>query len=124
MHVPAPAILLDLDGTLIDSQPGILSSCRTALRALGHVPGPMQNLSAVIGPPMDDVMRFLLAPYPNECYIEGVLHRHAHTAEGQCHMLCRCIDFCLIGDYHATWMPLRPIINPIPPYCQYGSPRA
>ena len=72
MHVPAPAILLDLDGTLIDSQPGILSSCRTALRALGHVPGPMQDLSAVIGPPMDDVMRFLLAPYGDDRITEAV----------------------------------------------------
>ena len=72
MHAPASAILLDLDGTLIDSQPGILSSCRAALRALGHVPGPMQNLSAVIGPPMDDVMRFLLAPYGDDRVAEAV----------------------------------------------------
>ena len=39
MPTSACAILLDLDGTLIDSQPGILSSYRAAaLRALGHVP--------------------------------------------------------------------------------------
>lgn len=72
MHAPAPAILLDLDGTLIDSQPGILSSCRAALRVLGHVPGPMHDLSAVIGPPMDDVMRFLLTPYGDDRVAEAV----------------------------------------------------
>ncbi len=72
MPTPASAILLDLDGTLIDSQPGILSSCRAALHALGHVPGPMHDLSAVIGPPMDDVMRFLLAPYGDDRVAEAV----------------------------------------------------
>ena len=34
------AILLDLDGTLIDSRPGIAASCEAALRALGHAPDP------------------------------------------------------------------------------------
>ena len=72
MHTPAPAILLDLDGTLIDSQPGILSSCQAALRTLGHVPGPMRDLSAVVGPPIDDVMRFLLAPYGDDRVTEAV----------------------------------------------------
>ena len=32
------SVLLDLDGTLIDSYPGILASCLAALRALGHEP--------------------------------------------------------------------------------------
>src|SRR5712675_2699534 len=32
------SVLLDLDGTLIDSHPGILASCLAALRALGHKP--------------------------------------------------------------------------------------
>src|SRR5712671_8168925 len=31
---PTCSVLLDLDGTLIDSQPGILASCLAALRAL------------------------------------------------------------------------------------------
>ena len=31
----APIMLLDLDGTLIDSQPGIAASCQAALRSLG-----------------------------------------------------------------------------------------
>ena len=32
------SVVLDLDGTLIDSHPGILASCLAALRALGHQP--------------------------------------------------------------------------------------
>src|SRR5436190_6552943 len=32
--LPTYSVLLDLDGTLIDSEPGILASCLAALRAL------------------------------------------------------------------------------------------
>jgi phosphoglycolate phosphatase-like HAD superfamily hydrolase len=32
------SVLLDLDGTLVDTYPGILASCHAALRALGHKP--------------------------------------------------------------------------------------
>jgi phosphoglycolate phosphatase len=72
MSSAAPAILLDLDGTLIDSQPGILSSCRAALRALGHEPELELDLSAIIGPPIDDVMRLLLEPYADDRVAEAV----------------------------------------------------
>ncbi len=72
MLSPAPAILLDLDGTLIDSEPGILSSCHAALRALGHTPDPSLDLSAFIGPPIDDIMRVLLEPYGDDRTTEAV----------------------------------------------------
>lgn len=72
MLTPAPAILLDLDGTLVDSQPGIVSSCRVALSALGHpAPEPSLDLSAMIGPPIE-VMRLLLEPYGDDPGAEGV----------------------------------------------------
>ena len=72
MPSPAPTILLDLDGTIIDSQPGILASCKAALRALGHVPEPSLDISALIGPPIDDIMRVLLAPYGDDRVTEAV----------------------------------------------------
>jgi phosphoglycolate phosphatase len=68
----SPTILLDLDGTLIDSQPGILSSCRAALGALGHSPEPSIDLSVMIGPPIEDVMRLLLEPYGDDRITEAV----------------------------------------------------
>jgi phosphoglycolate phosphatase len=67
-----PSVLLDLDGTLVDSQPGILSSCSNALRALGHDPGPSLDLSGLIGPPIEDVMRSLLRPYGDDRVTEAV----------------------------------------------------
>ncbi|MFE0753440.1 HAD hydrolase-like protein [Inquilinus sp. NPDC058860] len=72
MSSDTSSVLLDLDGTLIDSQPGILMSCRAALRALGHEPGPSLDLTAIIGPPIDDVMRLLLEPFGDDRIIEAV----------------------------------------------------
>jgi phosphoglycolate phosphatase len=72
MLSPAPTVLLDLDGTLIDSEPGILSSCRAALRAMGHTPEPSLDLSAFIGPPIDETMRLLLEPYGDDRTTEAV----------------------------------------------------
>ena len=71
MSRPIPTILLDLDGTLVDSAPGILSSCRAALRALGHIPAPSLDLSTMIGPPIEDLMRLLLEPYGDDRVAEG-----------------------------------------------------
>ena len=72
MSSPTPSVLLDLDGTLIDSQAGILSSYQAALRTLGHVPEPTPDLSAIIGPPIEDVMRLLLEPYGDDRVAEAV----------------------------------------------------
>jgi len=68
----ACSVLLDLDGTLIDSQPGILSSCRAALRALGHESDPSLDLAGIIGPPIEDIMRLLLKPYRDGRVAEAV----------------------------------------------------
>ena len=70
--MPSPAILLDLDGTLVDSEPGILSSCLAALRARGHTPDPSLDISAIIGPPIEDIMGVLLEPYGDDRIAEAV----------------------------------------------------
>lgn len=75
------AILLDLDGTLVDSEPGILSSCRAALTAMGHGGELPSNLSGLIGPPIEDVMRLLLAPYGDERVAEAVAAYRADYGE-------------------------------------------
>jgi phosphoglycolate phosphatase len=68
----SPSVLLDLDGTLVDSLPGIQSSCRAALHALGHAPEATLELSALIGPPVEDVMRLLLEPLGDDRVAEAV----------------------------------------------------
>ncbi|MEZ5213180.1 HAD hydrolase-like protein [Gordonia sp. (in: high G+C Gram-positive bacteria)] len=54
---PATVLLVDLDGTLTDSYPGIAASFRHALDTMG-APAPSDDFVAgIVGPPMLDTMR-------------------------------------------------------------------
>lgn len=48
------AVFLDLDGTLMDSEPGILSSLRAAFIETGHADIAVSDLTWMIGPPFID----------------------------------------------------------------------
>ena len=75
------SVLLDLDGTLIDSYPGILASCLAAVRALGHEPDGTLDIRNVIGPPLADIMRVLLQPYDDDRVDEAVAAYRQHYGE-------------------------------------------
>lgn len=75
------SVLLDLDGTLIDSQPGILASCHAALRALGHEPDEALDIRQVIGPPLEDIMHVLLKSYGDDRVDEAVAAYRQHYGE-------------------------------------------
>jgi phosphoglycolate phosphatase len=78
---PARSVLLDLDGTLIDSQPGILASSLAALRALGHEPDETLDIKRIIGPPLEDMMRVLLQSYGDDRIDEAVAAYRRHYGE-------------------------------------------
>lgn len=73
--------LLDLDGTLIDSYPGILASCRAALRALGHAPDESLDIRRFIGPPLEEIMQVLLQSYGDDRVDEAVAAYRRHYGE-------------------------------------------
>jgi phosphoglycolate phosphatase len=75
------SVLLDLDGTLIDSYPGILASCLAALRALGHEPDETLDIRRTIGPPLEDVMQILLQSYGDDRVGEAVAAYRQHYGE-------------------------------------------
>jgi phosphoglycolate phosphatase len=75
------SVLLDLDGTLIDSYPGILESCLSALRALGHEPKEAFDIRRVIGPPIEDIMRALLQSYGDDRVDDAVLAYRRHYGD-------------------------------------------
>lgn len=75
------SVLLDLDGTLIDSHPGILASCLAALRALGHAPDQSLDIRRIIGPPLEDGMQVLLRPYGDDRVTEAVAAYRRHYGE-------------------------------------------
>jgi phosphoglycolate phosphatase len=77
----ASSVLLDLDGTLVDSQPGIFASCRAALCALGHDPGKASAIKLVIGPPLEEILQALLQAYGDDRLDEAVAAYRQHYGE-------------------------------------------
>jgi len=64
--VSARAVLLDLDGTLSDSRPGIVACFGHTLRTLGHDPDSAGDLTWAVGPPIAVSLRRLLAQYGDD----------------------------------------------------------
>ncbi len=56
-------VLLDLDGTLVESGPGIVAHIRHAMQVVGHALAPEADLSWVVGPPLHDIFGRLLDPF-------------------------------------------------------------
>jgi phosphoglycolate phosphatase len=77
------SVLLDLDGTLIDSHPGILASCLAALHALGHEPDETLDtrIRRSIGPPLEELMQILLQSYGDDRVGEAVAAYRQHYGE-------------------------------------------
>ena len=75
------SVLLDLDGTLIDSQPGIVASCFAALRALGHNPDEAPDITRFIGPPLEEMLRAVLQVYDDDRVDEAVAAYRQHYGE-------------------------------------------
>lgn len=75
------SVLLDLDGTLIDSHPGILASYIAALRALGHEPDETLDIRGSIGPPLEDAMRSVLQGFGDDRVGEAIAAYREHYGE-------------------------------------------
>jgi phosphoglycolate phosphatase len=84
--VSAPAvrnIIFDLDGTLLDSRPGIVAGLRHALRRLGRELPADFPFDWAVGPPLREVIARLLAPYEGPRIEEGVAaYREWYSAVG------------------------------------------
>jgi len=72
MSSELPSVLLDLDGTLIDSLPGIEASIRAAFHTMGHELDASLDLAPFIGPPTEETMQALLAPFGDDRVAEAV----------------------------------------------------
>ncbi len=83
LRIMTCSVLLDLDGTLINSHPGILASCLAALRALGHEPDETLDIRRTIGPPLEDVMQILLQSYGDDKVGEAVAAYRQHYGESE-----------------------------------------
>ena len=77
MAAPPLSILFDLDGTIVDSKPGILASCNAALQALGHRPDNL-DIDKLIGPPLEEVLAEVLGRFGDDRVAEAVLAYRDH----------------------------------------------
>ena len=55
-----PAVLFDLDGTLIESAGGIIANIRHAMQVIGRPLDPDRDLTWAVGPPLRDIFARLL----------------------------------------------------------------
>ncbi|MGE0221894.1 MAG: HAD hydrolase-like protein [Acetobacteraceae bacterium] len=77
------AVLLDLDGTLSDSRPGIAASFRYTVARMGHDPDRAGDLTWAVGPPIGVSIRRLLAQYGDERVDEAIeIYRARYSAVG------------------------------------------
>jgi phosphoglycolate phosphatase len=77
------AVLLDLDGTLADSRPGIEACFHHMLAELGHDPAIAGELSWAVGPPMAVSIGTLLAKYGDDRVDLGIAtYRARYTTVG------------------------------------------
>lgn len=75
-------VLFDLDGTLTDSAPGILSSLRYALEQMGEPIPDEETLGRFIGPPMRDALEEILHFPPERCAQGVKLYRERYSETG------------------------------------------
>jgi len=77
------AVLLDLDGTLSDSRPGIEACFRYMLEQLGHDPAVAGDVTWAVGPPIAVSVRRLLEVYHDDRVDLGLsTYRARYTTTG------------------------------------------
>jgi phosphoglycolate phosphatase len=81
--VEADPILFDLDGTLTESGPGIISSVRYALATMGRPALDDEQLRRFIGPPLLDSFRDICGFDPTEVTDAIAAYRVHYATDGQ-----------------------------------------
>ena len=101
------AVLLDLDGTLADSRPGIEASLRFMLAEMGHDPRVAGDVTWAVGPPIAWSIGTLLAKYSDTRAEDGLrIYRARYSEVG----LYDCTAYPgipeMLAALHATGRPL------------------
>lgn len=81
-HIPYDAVLFDLDGTLCNSEKGIVTSMQYAMDRLGQKIPEGMNFHAVIGPPLYDTFVNIFGLTPELARKAMVLYREHFDREG------------------------------------------
>jgi phosphoglycolate phosphatase len=73
VSAPAPAVLLDLDGTLVDSRAAIVAGINATLAAHGEPERPAAELIPFIGPPLHGTFGTLLGRDPGDPGLDEIV---------------------------------------------------
>ena len=81
-------VLIDLDGTMVDTAPDIVEAVSRMVRALGAEPLPFKTVSGFIGNGVPTLVRRVLAasaiaPAVDEQRAQGLFHRHYEDTNGR-----------------------------------------
>ena len=74
------AVLFDLDGTINDSGPGIMNSCRYAMEKMGHEPLPEETMRRFVGPSLQYSFQTFCGMDEEEAERAIVLYRECYSA--------------------------------------------
>ena len=82
------AVLIDLDGTLVDTAPDIVEAASRMLQELGAAPLPFKTVSGFIGNGVPNLVRRVLEasaiePAVEEQYAQSLFHRHYEDTNGR-----------------------------------------
>ena len=80
--MPPTCLLLDLDGTLVDSAPGITASVIAALTEIGHPVPPAGALRSFVGPPMRESFREVVGLDPETAERALSVYRRHYAETG------------------------------------------
>ncbi|MGV0758585.1 HAD family hydrolase [Tistrella mobilis] len=82
MAAPADiTVLLDMDGTLIDSHDAVVRCIHMTMEEMGHPADRTEDLGWTIGPPLTDTMALLLGRHGDDRVAEGVAVFQRHHDE-------------------------------------------
>jgi len=76
--------IFDLDGTLLDTSPGIIETVRYMERTLGLPPVPQEQLRGFIGPPLEDSFARFYHAGPEEAQRLTGIFREKYLVDGVC----------------------------------------
>ncbi len=112
------AVLFDMDGTLVDSQPGIVVAMNATLRALGEPERDEADLRARIGPPLPETIGELLGRPPAELddIVAGYRERYRATMREGTFVYPGIPE--LLADLHAAGHPLAVATSKAQPLAQ------
>ncbi|AGW93937.1 MULTISPECIES: phosphoglycolate phosphatase [Cupriavidus] len=88
VSLPCTAVLIDLDGTLVDSAPDIVEAANRMLAELGSPPLPFDTVAGFIGRGVPNLVRRVLetaqlSPRVEAAAAEALFHRHYAETNGR-----------------------------------------